>query len=138
MSKPPAVVRSRAFPADDGVVGAGNLVLSAGSTMNASAGPEHPYRYRVEKLLGCGSFGQVVQCRDVCGASVAIKVVKNLDTWKAQSMRESEVLKRLVEIYGGGNRGIIRPLGNFMEKGHLCLVFELLGRPLLSLLRDRG
>jgi dual specificity protein kinase YAK1 len=42
--------------------------------------------YIVEELLGKGTFGQVLLCRDSSGSRVAVKVVKNGKAFQNQAI----------------------------------------------------
>ncbi|WWD19762.1 hypothetical protein CI109_104226 [Kwoniella shandongensis] len=56
------------------------------------------YRYEVVGILGKGSFGQVVQCRDhKTGVSVAVKIIRNKKRFHAQALVEVKILQQLVE-----------------------------------------
>ena len=46
------------------------------------------------------------------------------------------MLRRFAEVHGSSNRRVVRMLGDFMFKDHLCIVFELLSISLLDLLRQ--
>jgi len=56
------------------------------------------YRYEVVGILGKGSFGQVVQCRDhKTGGSAAVKIIRNKKRFHAQALVEVKILQQLVE-----------------------------------------
>lgn len=56
------------------------------------------YRYEVVGVLGKGSFGQVLQCRDhKTGQSVAVKIIRNKKRFHAQALVEVKILQQLVE-----------------------------------------
>lgn len=56
------------------------------------------YRYEVIDVLGKGSFGQVLQCRDHCtGEMVAIKIIRNKKRFHHQALIEIKVLENLVK-----------------------------------------
>ncbi|KAK8853335.1 hypothetical protein IAR55_004039 [Kwoniella newhampshirensis] len=56
------------------------------------------YRYEVIGILGKGSFGQVVQCRDhKTGGSVAVKIIRNKKRFHSQALVEVKILEQLVE-----------------------------------------
>jgi|JI61114C2RNA_FD_contig_61_152423_length_963_multi_2_in_0_out_0_2 dual specificity protein kinase YAK1 len=96
---------------------------SASSTTNAYARD-----YIVEELLGRGTFGQVLLCRDSNGTRVAVKVVKNRKAFQNQAVVEVKILKELnkVEREAPGDSRVVRLLDAFLWRKHLCLVFELL------------
>jgi dual specificity tyrosine-phosphorylation-regulated kinase 2/3/4 len=54
------------------------------------------YRYEIIDLLGKGSFGQVLHCRDHCtGESVAIKIIRNKKRFHHQALVEIKILDNL-------------------------------------------
>jgi serine/threonine protein kinase len=56
------------------------------------------YRYEVIDVLGKGSFGQVLQCRDHrTGDMVAIKIIRNKKRFHQQALVEIKVLENLVK-----------------------------------------
>lgn len=56
------------------------------------------YRYEIVGILGKGSFGQVVGCRDhKTGGSVAVKIIRNKKRFHAQALVEVKILQQLVE-----------------------------------------
>lgn len=59
------------------------------------------YRYEVVDILGKGSFGQVLQCRDhKTGNMVAIKIIRNKKRFHHQALVEIKVLENLVRWVG--------------------------------------
>ena len=54
------------------------------------------YRYEVIGMLGRGSFGQVMKCRDHAdGSTVAIKIIRNKARFHTQALVEVQILDRL-------------------------------------------
>jgi dual specificity tyrosine-phosphorylation-regulated kinase 1 len=97
-------------------------------------------RYRLHKVIGSGSFGQVVKATDLqTKDEVAIKIIKNKPAFHKQAKMEVELLVELNRIdpatVGGRDPNIVRLSHNFEHKGHMCLVFELLSYNLYDLLR---
>lgn len=59
------------------------------------------YRYEVIDILGKGSFGQVLHCRDHCtGESVAIKIIRNKKRFHHQALVEIKILDSLRKWVG--------------------------------------
>lgn len=55
------------------------------------------YRYVILDVLGSGTFGQVVKCRNTKTEEVvAIKVVKNNQAYRNQSMMEVAILQIVI------------------------------------------
>lgn len=91
--------------------------------------------YIVEELLGKGTFGQVLLCRDSSGTRVAVKVVKNRKAFQNQAVLEVKILKELNKVEKESLREsrIVRLLDAFLWRKHLCLVFEMLENTLYDL-----
>ena len=54
------------------------------------------YRYEVLGMLGRGSFGQVMKCRDHATRTVvAVKVIRNKKRFHTQALVEVDILDRL-------------------------------------------
>jgi dual specificity tyrosine-phosphorylation-regulated kinase 2/3/4 len=67
------------------------------------------YRYEVTGVLGKGSFGQVLGCRDhKTGGNVAVKIIRNKKRFHAQALVEVKILQQLVEWVSttGGRKGL--------------------------------
>jgi hypothetical protein len=113
----------------------------------------HHAEFRVQSLLGQGTFAQVFQCMHVqTGQVVAVKVVKNKPAYTRQAAVEIDVLRALTKptehANSNGKNGdaaehdskwdfLVEMVCYFMYKGHLCLVFELLGLNLYEVLKKR-
>ena len=94
------------------------------------------YRYEVVSILGKGSFGQVVQCRDhKTGQSAAVKIIPNKKRFHAQALVEVKILQQLVEWDPEDKHGVIRMTEHFYFRGHLCIVTELLSINLYELIK---
>ena len=120
--------------------------------------------FRVQSMLGQGTFAQVFQCMLVTtGQIVAVKVVKNKPAYTRQATIEIDVFRALQQedekqkqkqsssgasvssATSGGSRTSAAPVGDymvnlmcyFMHRSHLCLVFELLGLNLYEVLKRR-
>ena len=109
------------------------------------------YRYEVIGILGKGSFGQVVQCRDhMTGGSAAVKIIRNKKRFHAQALVEVKILQQLVEwvslplacmrlLIDGQDpedtHFMVRMTNNFYFRGHLCIVTELLSINLYELIK---
>ncbi|SCZ99407.1 BZ3500_MvSof-1268-A1-R1_Chr3-1g05997 [Microbotryum saponariae] len=94
------------------------------------------YRYEVIDVLGKGSFGQVLQCRDhKTGEMVAIKIIRNKKRFHHQALVEIKVLENLVEWDPEEKHFVIRMVDSFTFRGHLCIVTELLSINLYELVK---
>eukprot|EP00249_Psilotum_nudum_P023541 c28917_g1_i2 orf=630-3848(+) len=95
------------------------------------------HRYIVKDLLGQGTFGQVVKCwADEKNCFVAVKVIKNQPAYYHQALVEISILNMLNHKYDPEDKHhIVRILDHFVYRGHLCIVFEMLGVNLYELLK---
>ena len=92
-------------------------------------------RYVVEQSLGKGSFGRVIQCRDLrAGRSVAVKIIKSKRAFYKQAQVEIRILQSLQAECDRFN--IVEMVDSFMHRGHMCIVFELLSINLYELIRN--
>ncbi|KAK4058399.1 serine/threonine protein kinase, CMGC, dual-specificity [Microbotryomycetes sp. JL221] len=94
------------------------------------------YRYEITDVLGKGSFGQVLQCRDhKTGDMVAIKIIRNKKRFHHQALVEIKVLENLVKWDPDEKHFVIRMVDSFTWRGHLCIVTELLSINLYELVK---
>lgn len=92
------------------------------------------YRYEIRKLLGRGSFGQVVQCFDHKRKGlVAVKVVTNASKFRKQSKVEVSILEFLNR--SSMSEYIVRMKACFSFRSHICIVLELLGSNLYQVIK---
>ena len=114
-----------------------------------------PYSdFRVQSLLGQGTFAQVFRCLHAqTGQLVAVKIVKNKPAYTRQAAIEIDVIRALTtENDNDSNNNedneaslpsslksdyMVDMVCYFMYKDHLCLVFELLGLNLYEVLKKR-
>lgn len=113
------------------------------------------YRYEIETILGNGSFGNVVRCKDHKyfdsennNKTVAIKIIKNDIKWSLQAVYETKMLKHLNEKMKTTEKTlfekdfpILTYIDHFHFRGHMCIISEMLSLNLYSLLeiiRFRG
>lgn len=92
------------------------------------------FRYQVLRMLGSGSFGQVVECIDhKTSEHVALKVITNEDRRHAQAVLEVQTLQYLKESEAElGKHNIVSFHGHFYFRNHLVISFPLLGRTLFE------
>ena len=95
--------------------------------------------YKILSLLGEGTFGRVLECRDTITEGVcAIKVIRNVAKYRDAAMTEIEVLTHVAlgDPGGGGeNFNCIKLRRAFDYEGHICMVFDKFGPSLFDFLR---
>lgn len=114
------------------------------------------FRYEIIDVLGKGSFGQVLQCRDhKTGEMVAVKIIRNRKRFHHQALVEIKVLENLVKWVSGvlvlhlhpadvhfqdpdDKHCVLKLTDHFSFRGHLCIVNELLSINLYELIRNNG
>lgn len=100
------------------------------------------YRYEILRVLGTGSFGNVVLCvdhkytTDTKTRKVAIKIIKNELDWSLQAVSEIKMLKHLTQAQesDGFNNYIMNYCDHFHFRGHMCIVTEVLSINLYTFL----
>ncbi|KAI8905876.1 kinase-like domain-containing protein [Gorgonomyces haynaldii] len=105
----------------------GHLILQPGDVVQG---------YRIEKLLGQGTFGKVVACIDEQGNRRAVKIIKAVSKYLHASKGEIRILKRLLEADPDNKMRCVRLLDTFMHHKHACMVFEMLGKSLFDYMQD--
>ncbi|KAG0095209.1 SRSF protein kinase 2 [Podila epicladia] len=108
----------------------------------------HDGRYVTLRKLGWGHFSTVWLARDtVMNRHVALKVVKSASHYTETAVDEIKLLERVVQANpeSPGRKYVVELLDHFMHRGpnglHVCMVFEVLGENLLSVIkryRHRG
>jgi dual specificity tyrosine-phosphorylation-regulated kinase 2/3/4 len=90
------------------------------------------YRYEIQKILGKGSFAQVVACKDhklsteTNEVRVAIKITRNTELDHKFALGEAKLLQYLMEHDPRDEKNIVRLHEEFIFRDHHCFVFELL------------
>ncbi|KAF3049733.1 U4/U6 small nuclear ribonucleoprotein prp4 [Didymella keratinophila] len=100
-------------------------------------------RYRMIKTLGRGVFANVAQAEEVAadsdgqpGKLLAIKMIRRNELMRKASQKEMDFLQKVNEADPQDKRHIIRLLGSFDHKGHLCIIFEHMSKNLRDLLKE--
>ncbi|ORE19103.1 kinase-like protein [Rhizopus microsporus] len=87
--------------------------------------------------MGQGTFGQVVQCRELSTNNlVAVKVIKRHRAFTAQGEKEINTLKMLND-HSRYKDKYLQLRDHFVFRGHICLVFELLSVSLHKVLKQK-
>jgi serine/threonine-protein kinase PRP4 len=99
-------------------------------------------RYQVFANLGRGMFSSVVKARDLSeganGRELAIKIIRSQETMYKAGIKEIAILTKLAELDVDDKRHMIRLLGHFEHRKHLCMVFESLSMNLREVIKRFG
>lgn len=94
------------------------------------------YRYEVLKVIGKGSFGQVVKAYDhKTHQHVALKMVRNEKRFHRQAQEEIKILQHLKKQDKDNSMNIIHMFDFFTFRNHMCITFELLYINLYELIK---
>lgn len=105
-------------------------------TYLVSAHDHVAYRYEVLKVLGKGSFGQVLKAYDhKTQTHIALKIVRNEKRFHRQAQEEIKILEHLRRQDKDGTHNIVHLLDHFNFRNHVCITFELLSMNLYELIK---
>ncbi|KAJ8269307.1 hypothetical protein COCON_G00119140 [Conger conger] len=94
------------------------------------------YRYEVLKVIGKGSFGQVVKAYDhKTHQHVALKMVRNEKRFHRQAAEEIRILEHLRKQDKDAAMNVVHMLESFTFRSHICMTFELLSMNLYELIK---
>uniref|UniRef100_A0A1I8B9A0 Dual specificity tyrosine-phosphorylation-regulated kinase mbk-2 n=1 Tax=Meloidogyne hapla TaxID=6305 RepID=A0A1I8B9A0_MELHA len=94
------------------------------------------YRYEILKVIGKGSFGQVIKAFDhKYQQYVALKIVRNEKRFHRQAEEEIRILDHLKKQDVDGVFNVIHMLDHFTFRNHKCITFELLSINLYELIK---
>jgi dual-specificity kinase len=90
--------------------------------------------YVVQKLLGDGTFGRVLEATSNTGRTVALKVIRSVPKYIEAAKIEAQVLKRMRNL--GADAGVVQMMESFQDGPLFCLVFQPLGSSLYDVLKQ--
>ncbi|XP_030230865.1 dual specificity tyrosine-phosphorylation-regulated kinase 4 [Gadus morhua] len=94
--------------------------------------------YEVLELMGQGTFGRVLKCRDhKTQQLVAMKVIANDQRFKDEAMAEVEILELLQKNDEDGMANVVHMKEYFQFRDHLCISFDLMGKNLDEMMKER-
>ena len=94
------------------------------------------YRYEVVKVIGKGSFGQVIKAYDHKNSElVALKMVRNEKRFHRQATEEVRILEVLRKKDKENVMNVIHMYDHFTFRKHMCITFELLSINLYELIK---
>ncbi|XP_050339270.1 putative dual specificity tyrosine-phosphorylation-regulated kinase 3 homolog isoform X4 [Bactrocera neohumeralis] len=97
------------------------------------------YRYEMLKVIGKGSFGQVIKAYDhKTHEHVALKMVRNEKRFHRQAQEEIRILHHLRRQDRYNTMNIIHMFDYFTFRNHMCITFELLNINLYELIKKNG
>ncbi|CAH2242367.1 jg19978 [Pararge aegeria aegeria] len=105
----------------------GHLVYWPGYVMGA--------RYKIIETLGEGTFGKVVEVKDLeMEHRMALKIIKNVEKYREAAKLEINVLEKLADIDPDCKNLCVKMLDWFEYHGHMCIAFEMLGQSVFDFL----
>lgn len=94
---------------------------------------------QINRLLGQGTFGKVVQARDrKRNRAVAIKIIRSVQKYRDASRIELRVLATLKANDHDNRNRCIHLRDCFDYRGHICIVMDLLGQSVFDFLKGNG
>lgn len=94
---------------------------------------------QIVRLLGQGTFGKVVEARDVKrNKPVAVKIIRSVQKYRDASRIELRVLATLKANDEENRNRCIHLRDCFDYRGHICIVMDLLGQSVFDFLKGNG
>lgn len=93
-------------------------------------------RYRIEGLLGDGTFGRVFCVYDMQESSYkALKVIRAVERYVQAAKVEADILRQVNRADPENQSNIVRLYHDFEYENNYCLIFEKLGMSLFDVIK---
>ena len=93
-------------------------------------------KYSITGFLGDGTFGRVLEVRDLGdGSFKAMKIIRAVDRYVDSAKIEAQILKMLNNSDPEGRSHIVKLYDHFQLGPNYCLVFEKLGKSLYDVIK---
>eukprot|EP00092_Neocalanus_flemingeri_P033535 GFUD01036453.1.p1 GENE.GFUD01036453.1~~GFUD01036453.1.p1 ORF type:complete len:570 (+),score=80.98 GFUD01036453.1:226-1710(+) len=94
------------------------------------------YRYEILRVLGKGSFGQVLKVFDhKTKQFAALKIVRNERRFLQQAKKEVKILEHILKEDEENTANMVHIMNSFIFRGHACIVFELMSINMYELIK---
>jgi len=94
------------------------------------------YRYEILRVLGKGSFGQVLKVFDhKTKQFAALKMVRNEKRFLHQAKKEVRILEHILKEDQENTANMVHIKNSFLFRGHACIVFELMSINMYELIK---
>ena len=94
------------------------------------------YRYEIIECIGKGSFGEAIKCYDYKNKDlVCIKIINSQEKFQNQALTEIKILSTISAHDINNDSNNVKFYNHFNFRGHICLIFELLGKNLYEYLQ---
>jgi len=94
------------------------------------------YRYEILRVLGKGSFGQVLKVFDhKTKQFAALKIVRNEKRFLQQAKKEVKILEHILKEDVENTANMVHIMNSFIFRGHACIVFELMSINMYELIK---
>lgn len=86
-------------------------------------------KWKIVATLGKGTFGNVLQVKDIKNPDnvIALKIIKNVKKYREAAKLEINVLQKIAEKDPDGKHLTVKMECYFDLSGHMCIGFEMLG-----------
>ena len=96
-------------------------------------------RYEIQGVVGRGSYGQVLRCKDYkTNKMLAIKIIRNKKRFHQQALVEVKLLEHLRDNDPEEQYNMVKTLDYFYFRNHLCITFECLSINLYEFIKNNN